>query len=75
MRLLLILLVLVNLGFFAYHRFLNETVDASAQIAALQISPEKIRPVAATATSAVATTARPLRQLCRRRPRVWNGGR
>lgn len=53
MRLLLILLVLVNLGFFAYHRFLNETADASAQIAALQISPEKIRPVA----SAVAATA------------------
>ena len=57
MRLLLILLVLVNLGFFAYHRFLNETVDASAQIAALQISPEKIRPVVSMVTSAVATTA------------------
>jgi hypothetical protein len=57
MRLLLILLVLVNLGFFAYHRFLNETVDASAQIAALQISPEKIRPVVSIVTSAVATAA------------------
>ncbi len=57
MRLLLILLVLVNLGFFAYHRFLNETVDASAQIAALQISPEKIRPVVSMVTSAVANAA------------------
>lgn len=53
MRLLLILLVLVNLGFFAYHRFLNEPVDASAQIAALQISPEKIRTVASEVAPAV----------------------
>ena len=46
MRLLLIMLLVVNLGFFAFHRFLNEPVDASAQIASLQISPEKIRTVA-----------------------------
>ena len=53
MRLLLIMLVLVNLGFFAYHRFLNEPADASAQIAALQISPEKIRQVATEVAPAV----------------------
>lgn len=46
MRLLLIMLLVVNLGFFAFHRFLNEPVDASAQIASLQINPEKIRTVA-----------------------------
>lgn len=53
MRLLLIMLVLVNLGFFAYHRFLNEPADASAQIASLQISPEKIRTVAVESAPAV----------------------
>ncbi len=57
MRLLLIMLVLVNLGFFGYHRFLNETTDTSAQITALQISPEKISPIVLSASSAVAATA------------------
>lgn len=53
MRLLLILLLLVNLGFFAFHRFLDEPLDASAQIAALQISPEKIRQVSIDTVPAV----------------------
>lgn len=53
MRLLLIMLVLVNLGFFGYHRYLNETADASAQIASLQISPEKIRTVVVEVAPAV----------------------
>lgn len=53
MRLLFLVLLLANLGFFAYHWYLDETVDAAAQIAVLQINPEKIRPVAADASSAV----------------------
>ena len=53
MRLLLILLLVVNLGFFAFHRFLDEPLDASAQIAALQISPEKIRQVSIDTVPAV----------------------
>ena len=53
MRLLLIILLLVNLGFFAFHRFLNEPADAPAQIASLQISPEKIRTVATEVAPAV----------------------
>lgn len=53
MRLLLIMLLVVNLGFFAFHRFLDEPVDTSAQIAALQISPEKIRTVATEVAPAV----------------------
>lgn len=54
MRLLFLLLLLVNLGFFAYHRFLDEPVDAAAQIATLQVNPEKIRTVAADVSSVVA---------------------
>jgi len=54
MRLLFLLLLLVNLGFFAYHRFLDEPADAAAQIATLQISPEKIRTVAADVSSVAA---------------------
>ena len=68
MRLLLIMLLLVNLGFFAFHRFLNEPADATAQIASLQISPEKIRTVAtevAPAVSApVAAAAAPAPAAC-----------
>jgi len=63
MRLLLIMLLVVNLGFFAFHRLLNEPVDASAQIASLQISPEKIRTVASevapAASAPVVATAAP----------------
>lgn len=56
MRLLFLLLLLVNLGFFAYHRFLDEPADAAAQIATLQISPEKIRTVAADVSSVAAVS-------------------
>ena len=54
MRLLFLLLLLVNLGFFAYHRFLDEPADAAAQIATLQVNPEKIRTVAADVSGAAA---------------------
>lgn len=66
MRLLLLLLLLANLGFFAYHRYLDDTVDAAAQIAGLQISPEKIRPVAALApaSSPAAAQAAPPPAAC-----------
>lgn len=53
-RMLLLLLLLTNIGFFAYHRLLSGTDEAAAQIAALQISPEKIVPVAVEAVSSVA---------------------
>lgn len=53
MRTLFLLLVLANLGFFAYHHYLVEPVDAAAQVAVLQISPEKIRSVAADASPVV----------------------
>jgi hypothetical protein len=59
MRLLLLLLLLANLGFFAYHRYLGDTDDAAAQIAALQISPETIRPVAALAPGSAPAAAAP----------------
>lgn len=53
MRILLLLLLVANLGFFAYHYFLGETDGAAAQIAALQISPEKIVPVGVETVSSV----------------------
>lgn len=56
-RILLLLLLLTNIGFFAYHRLLSGTDEAAAQIAALQISPEKIVPVAVEALSSVAPAA------------------
>lgn len=56
-RILLLLLLLTNIGFFAYHRLLSGTDEAAAQIAALQISPEKIVPVAVEAVSSVAPAA------------------
>lgn len=56
-RILLLLLLLGNIGFFAYHRLLSGTDEAAAQIAALQISPEKIVPVAVEAVSSVAPGA------------------
>lgn len=52
MRILFLLLLLANLGFFAYHHFLLEADPAPAQIAALQLNPEKIRPVTAPAPAA-----------------------
>ena len=57
MRILLLLLLLGNLGFFAYHHFLGEADGAAAQIAALQISPEKIVPVGVETVSSVAPGA------------------
>ncbi len=56
-RILLLLLLLANLGFFAYQRVLGGTDEAAAQITALQISPEKILPVAVEAVSSVAPAA------------------
>jgi SPOR domain len=53
MRTLFLLLLLANLGFFAYHHYLGETDEAAAQIQSLQISPEKIRSVAAATASSV----------------------
>lgn len=54
-RILLLLLLLANLGFFAYHHLLGEADEAAMQIPLLQISPEKIVLLAAdTATSATA---------------------
>src|SRR5690606_9305650 len=47
MRILLLLLLLANLGFFAYHHLAGANDEATAQIALLQISPERIRTVAA----------------------------
>ncbi len=53
MRMLLLVLLFANLGFFAWHYLAGETDEAAAQIAALQISPEKIVPVAVETVSAV----------------------
>lgn len=57
MRTLLLLLLLANLGFFAYHWTLGGNDEAAAQIALLQISPEKI----ATVSAAAVTPAAPAR--------------
>lgn len=57
MRILLLLLLFANLGFFAYHHFLGEADGAAAQIASLQISPEKIVPVGVETVSSVAPGA------------------
>lgn len=54
MRILLLLLLVINIGFFAYHRMLGGADEAAAQIAVLQISPEKIVPLAVEAVSSVA---------------------
>lgn len=58
MRTLFLLLLLANLGFFAYQHYLGDTDEAAAQIALLQISPEKIVSVASETSSSVAP-ARP----------------
>lgn len=62
MRVFFLLLLLANAAFFAYHRFIATTGDAAQQIAALQISPEKIRTVSVETVSAV-TAAAPAPQL------------
>lgn len=51
MRTLLLLLLLANLGFFAYHHLTGANDEAAAQIALLQISPERIGTVAAGTVS------------------------
>ncbi|MEN9784160.1 MAG: hypothetical protein RJA24_1503 [Pseudomonadota bacterium] len=56
MRLLFLLLLVANLGFFVYHHFLGEPADAAAQIAALQVNPEKIRMVAADRSAVAAAS-------------------
>jgi len=60
MRLLFLLLLIVNLGFFVYHQYLDEPADAAARIASLQVNPEKIRMIAANgAALAAASNATP----------------
>jgi len=43
MRLLFLLLLLANLGFFAWDRYLREPLSAQARIQQVQMTPEKIR--------------------------------
>lgn len=47
MRRLFLLLVLVNLLFFAWHQWQRSSEDPAGQIAGLQVNPEKIRPLSA----------------------------
>lgn len=59
MRTFFLLLLLANLGFFTYHHYLGEADETAAQIALLQINPEKISKVTALpAAPAAATPAR-----------------
>lgn len=51
MRILVLLLLFANLGFFAYHHLTGASDEAAAQIALLQISPERISTVAAGTVS------------------------
>lgn len=53
MRILVLLLLFANLGFFAYHHLTAAGDEAAAQIALLQISPERIGTVAAGTVSPV----------------------
>lgn len=59
MRTLLLLLLLANLGFFAYHHVAGADDEAAAQIALLQISPERIRTVAAGTVTPLPAGAAP----------------
>lgn len=43
-RFFLLVLLIANCGFFAYHYLLSETDEAAVQIPLLQISPERIKP-------------------------------
>jgi len=47
MRTIVLLVLLANVGFFAYHHYLGVSEEAAAQIQLLQISPEKIISVTA----------------------------
>ena len=59
MRVLILLLLLANIGFFAWQRYFAVTDDPARQIAELQISPERIRLVNVETVSAVAPALRP----------------
>jgi hypothetical protein len=52
MRVLFLLLLLANLGFFAWDRYLREPISAQARIQQVQMSPEKIRLVGVPAPPA-----------------------
>lgn len=58
MRVFILLLLLANIGFFAWHRYFAVTDDPARQIAALQISPERIRLVNVETVSGVAPAPR-----------------
>jgi len=60
MRIFFLLLLLANVGFIAYQRFVVTSDDTAMSISSLQISPEKIRPLAAETVSAVAPGVRPV---------------
>lgn len=59
MRILLLLLVLANLGFFVWDRFLRAPVSAEARIQQVQMAPEKIRIVTAPAAPAAKPAVAP----------------
>ncbi len=60
MRILFLLLLLANVGFIAYQRFVITSDDTAMSISSLQISPGKIRPLAAETVSAVAPGIKPV---------------
>lgn len=59
MRVFILLLILGNAVFFAWHQFMREAADPAAQIAQLQVNPEKIRPLKAESAPAVAVAPQP----------------
>lgn len=59
MRIFFLLLLLANLGFFAYHHYLGEADETAAQIALLQINPEKISKVTASPVTPTRALAPP----------------
>jgi len=57
MRIVLLMLLLVNAGFFAYHQFLGSTDEAATQIQLLQVSPDKITSVTAAVSPLTVASA------------------
>ena len=57
MRRLFLLLALANLLFFAWQRWQRESADPAAQIAALQVQPERIRALSAQSLPALQKAA------------------
>ena len=57
MRIFFLLLLLANLGFFAYHHYLGEDDATATQLALLQINPERISKVAMPAATPARTPA------------------